>query len=130
MLIELPPPTDIQVVDIVVPDNKRPGDEVTISWTVQNTSDIVASGRWTDALYLSRDATWDVGDKLLGRKDFSGVLNPDGTYTLSLTTTLPGASAGDYRVIVRTDVRNQLHEDVGEANNRSEEHTSELHYLI
>src|SRR3546814_20202117 len=95
MLIELPPPTDIQVVDIVVPDNKRPGDEVTISWTVQNTSDIVASGRWTDALYLSRDATWDVGDKLLGRKDFSGVLNPDGTYTLSLTTTLPGASAGD-----------------------------------
>src|SRR3546814_13249906 len=73
----------------------------------------------TDTLfpYTTLFRSWDVGDKLLGRKDFSGVLNPDGTYTLSLTTTLPGASAGDYRVIVRTDVRNQLHEDVGEANN-------------
>src|SRR3546814_12280087 len=72
----------------------------------------------TDTLfpYTTLFRSWDVGDKLLGRKDFSGVLNPDGTYTLSLTTTLPGASAGDYRVIVRTDVRNQLPEDVGEAN--------------
>src|SRR3546814_12331859 len=73
----------------------------------------------TDTLfpYTTLFRSWDVGDKLLGRKDFSGVLNPDGTYTLSLTTTLPGASAGDYRVIVRTAVRNQLTEDVGEANN-------------
>src|SRR3546814_16227859 len=97
MLIELPPPTDIQVVDIVVPDNKRPGDEVTISWTVQNTSDIVASGRWTDALYLSRAATWDVGDKLLGRKDLRGVLNPTATYKLTLTPPPPGASPDDLR---------------------------------
>src|SRR3546814_5930775 len=56
--------------------------------------DVIASGSWTDAVYLSRDATWDVGDKLLGRADFSGTLLPDGSYTLSLDTTLPGAAAG------------------------------------
>ncbi|MFA7603825.1 MAG: CARDB domain-containing protein, partial [Novosphingobium sp.] len=117
MVIELPPPTDVQVVDITVPDNKEPGDLVTINWTVRNTSAVMASGSWSDAVYLSRDATWDVNDRLLGYGNFTGTLLPDGTYTLSLNTTLPGASAGEYRVIVRADVRNQLHEDVGEGNN-------------
>src|SRR3546814_20158914 len=79
--------------------------------------DVIASGSWTDAVYLSGGATWDVGDKLLGRADFSGTLLPDGSYTLSLDTTLPGAAAGDYRVIVRTDVRNPLYEDTGEGTN-------------
>src|SRR5690606_3630730 len=53
----------------------------------------------------------------LGRGDFSGNLLPGQSYTLNLDTTLPGAAAGEYRIIVRTDVRNQLHEDTGEANN-------------
>src|SRR3546814_8440351 len=115
MVIELPPPTDIEVRDIVIPGDRQSGDPVTVSWTVRNISDVIASGSWTDAVYLSRDATWDVGDNLLGRADFSGTLLPDGSYTLSLDTTLPGAAAGDYRVIVRTDVRNQLYEDTGES---------------
>src|SRR3546814_2048308 len=101
MIFELPPPTDIEVRDIVIPGDRQSGDPVTVSWTVRNISDVIASGSWTDAVYLSRDATWDVGDKLLGRADFSGTLLPDGSYTLSLDTTLPGAAAGDYRVIVR-----------------------------
>src|SRR3546814_1777364 len=88
MVIELPPPTDIEVRDIVIPGDRQSGDPVTVSWTVRNISDVIASGSWTDAVYLSRDATWDVGDKLLGRADFSGTLLPDGSYTLSLDTTL------------------------------------------
>ncbi|HEY6816092.1 MAG TPA: CARDB domain-containing protein, partial [Croceibacterium sp.] len=117
LIVDLPPPTDIQVTDIVVPDNLEAGDPVRISWTVENTSGVTASGSWTDAVYLSADATWDIGDKLLGRGDFSGTLTQGQSYTLTLDSTLPGAAAGNYRVIVRTDVRNQLHEDIGEANN-------------
>ena len=119
MVIDLPPPSDIQVTGITVPADGRPGDPLTISWTVKNTSTVTASGSWTDAVYLSSDATWDIGDKLLGRGDFSGTLLADGSYTLNLTTTMPGASPGNYRIIVRTDARNQLHEDTGEANNTS-----------
>src|SRR3546814_7775450 len=77
MVIELPPPTDIEVRDIVIPGDRQSGDPVTVSWTVRNISDVIASGSWTDAVYLSRDATWDVGDKLLGRADFSVTLLPD-----------------------------------------------------
>src|SRR3546814_9658303 len=98
MVIELPPPTDIEVRDIVIPGDRQSGDPVTVSWTVRNISDVIASGSWTDAVYLSRDATLDVGDKLLSRSDFSGTLLPAGRYPLSLYTTLPGAAAGDYRV--------------------------------
>lgn len=83
MVIELPPPTDIQVTDIVAPDNKQAGDPVTISWTVTNKSTVTASGSWSDAVYLSRDATWDVGDKFLGRANFAGSLLADQSYTLS-----------------------------------------------
>ena len=88
-----------------------------MTYTVENISDVLATGSWTDAVYLSADATWDIGDRLLGRGSFSGNLAPGEDYTLTLDATLPGAAAGEYRVIVRTDVRNQLHEDVGEANN-------------
>src|SRR3546814_9116542 len=58
MVIELPPPTDIEVRDIVIPGDRQSGDPVTVSWTVRNISDVIASGSWTDAVYLSRDATW------------------------------------------------------------------------
>src|SRR3546814_1846874 len=108
--------TDIEVRDIVIPGDRQSGDPVTVSWTVRNFSDVIASGSWTDAVYLSRDATWDVGDILLGRADFSGTLLPDGRYTRSLATTLPGTAAGDSRVLVRTDVRNQLYVATGAGN--------------
>ena len=117
MIVELPPPTDIQVIDILAPDNKQAGDPISVSWTVKNTSLVTASGSWSDAVYLSRDATWDIGDRLLGRATFSGTLLADQTYTLNLDTTLPGAAGGEYRIIVRADSRNQLFEDVGEGNN-------------
>src|SRR3546814_14434843 len=111
MVIELPPPTDIEVRDIVIPGDRQSGDPVTVSWTVRNISDVIASGSWTDAVYLSRDATWDVGDKLLGRADFSGTLLPDGSYTPSLDPTLPGEAAGHSPGMLRTQVRKPLYEN-------------------
>ena len=117
VLIDQPPPTDIRVDNIVVPASAEPGDPVTVRWTVENTSAVTANGSWTDAVYLSADATWDINDTLLGYGDFSGSLTTGQTYTRELTTSLPGTAAGDYRVIVRTDARNQLAEDTGDANN-------------
>jgi len=66
MLIELPPPADLQVDSITVPAEAYSGDPVTISWTVFNRSTENITGLWADAVYLSADATWDLGDKLIG----------------------------------------------------------------
>ncbi|MBL8533517.1 MAG: putative Ig domain-containing protein, partial [Betaproteobacteria bacterium] len=119
MVIELPPPTDLAVTDVNVPAQARSGEPVALSWTVTNQSTVAASGTWTDSLFLSEDSVWDINDRPLGRGTHSGTLNSGESYTLSLDTLMPGTAPGRYRVIVRTDIFNQVHEGVDEANNRT-----------
>ena len=120
MIIELPPPTDLQVTDIVVPATARSGEPITISWTVSNASQTEpAIGTWSDTAYLSTDATWDLHDVPIGRLSHSGTLNPGESYTLSLDTLMPPATPGQYRVIVRTDIFNQIYEREFDVNNKT-----------
>ena len=118
MLIDLPPPSDLQVDSIAVPAPADVGEEITITWIVTNHSSTEdATGRWADAVYLSADAVWDLGDLRLGTVDIEEVLNPGGSYSASLTVMLPPALAADYRLIVRTDVYDDVYESVWNANN-------------
>ncbi len=119
MIIELPPPADLVVTDITIPAQGKSGDPITLHWTVQNNSDEPAVGSRWDTAYLSTDATWDIHDVPLGRASFSGTLAPDGTYELTLATLLPPATPGQYRVIVRTDIFNQVYEAEYDANNKT-----------
>jgi hypothetical protein len=126
MVIELPPPTDLVVTAVTVPADVRSGQPISLSWTVRNNTDLLppeqqqtASGSWTDSLFLSEDAVWDISDRPLGRASFSGTLLAGQEYTLSLDALMPAAAPGHYRVIVRTDIFNQLHEGVNEVNNRT-----------
>jgi large repetitive protein len=119
VIFELPPPTDLQVARVDVPAAARSGEPVSVSWTVTNASlTEAASGQWSDTLYLSADATWDIHDVPLGRRSFSGTLLPGQEYTLTLDTLLPPAAPGTYRVIVRTDIFNQVYEREFDANNQ------------
>jgi subtilase family serine protease len=120
MVIELPPPTDLVVTDILIPTEARVGEPVHFEWTVTNQSvDIPAAGTWTDSLFLSTDATWDISDRPLGRATFTGTLTPGASYTLTLDTALPPATPGQFRVVGRTDIFDQVYESVNEANNRT-----------
>ena len=90
LIIEVPPPSDLQVTSISIPSSAKVGDPLTISWTVTNAhDDNSAEGRWSDAAYLSSDNVWDIGDIPLGR---AAITQPDGlapgaSYTASLNTT-------------------------------------------
>ncbi len=117
VIFELPPPTDLQVTEVVVPANAKSGESITLGWTVQNASAEPAVGQWSDTLYLSSDATWDISDVPLGRMGYSGTLAPNETYSQTLTTLLPPATPGQYRVITRTDIFNQIYEREFDANN-------------
>lgn len=75
-----------------------------------------AGGRWTDAVYLSADPLWDSGDTLVGRVVHSGSLAVGQNYPGELQASLPAVNPGQYHVIVRTDVRNQVRES-DETNN-------------
>ncbi|MDH5639643.1 MAG: putative Ig domain-containing protein, partial [Nitrospira sp.] len=118
LVIELPPPADLEVQAITTGGTVRVGDPLSVSWTVINHGPNVATGTWTDSVYLSTDDTWDLSDRLLGQQSFSGPVAQLGTYTLSLDAVTPPVAAGQYRVIVRTDIRNQVYEDANEGNNR------------
>ena len=67
MRIETPPPADLVVTNVVVPNSAQIGDEIEVTFTIQNTSINPAYGRWTDALYLSADNAWDLNDIQIGK---------------------------------------------------------------
>src|SRR6056297_3498669 len=119
MLITLPPPSDLQVVDVSAAASGQVGDISSVTWTVQNTGDERARARIADAVYLSADNVWEVGDLLLGRVDPIGVrtLNPGDTYTSTLDFEIPATLPGDYRIIVRTDIFDDVFEGENNRNN-------------
>ncbi|HEV6968860.1 CARDB domain-containing protein, partial [Roseateles sp.] len=130
MRIETPPPADLVVTNVVVPASAKVGDEVEITFTIQNSSINPAYGRWTDALYLSADNAWDLNDIAIGKVAHVGDLGANGTYTATLKAKLPPLKDGSWRVIVRPDLYNEVFEGritytetglnlpPGEANNR------------
>ena len=85
------------------------GQNFTINYTVQNTSDaITLASSWTDSLYLSFDGTFDAGDKLIGRVTHAGALAGHSSYNGSLTAPLPGAVDGNYHIIIVADSRGNV----------------------
>ncbi|MCA2657680.1 MAG: carboxypeptidase regulatory-like domain-containing protein, partial [Microcystis sp. M049S2] len=114
--IILPPPADLVVGTITIPVNGTPGQNATISYTVNNQSTNEAIGTWEDTIYLSRDNQWDVNDAFFGRVSQTGPVAGGGSYSKTVTATLPGVATGDYYVIVRSDIRNYIPES-NEANN-------------
>ncbi|MDB9444753.1 CARDB domain-containing protein [Anabaena sp. CS-542/02] len=112
----IPIPSDLVVTDITIPEAGIPGQTTSISYTVTNQGTDTAYGSWTDAIYLSKDNQWDISDTLVGQVNHSGDIATGGSYTKTLNSIIPGVNLGDYHVIVRTDIRNQIPE-VNESNN-------------
>ncbi|PSF27588.1 hypothetical protein C7H19_24935, partial [Aphanothece hegewaldii CCALA 016] len=117
IIFEFAPPSDLQVDGILAPVTAHSGDTVAIQWTVTNRGENAASGQWSDAVYLSLDTVWDINDPLVGRLSFNGILEGEQSYTQILETFLPPALPGQYRLIVRPDIYNQIEEATNEANN-------------
>ncbi|RLB90874.1 MAG: hypothetical protein DRH50_11770, partial [Deltaproteobacteria bacterium] len=133
MIIDLAPPTDLMVEEITVPETGEVSEPITVTYTVKNvtTNNEHAKGYWADSLYISADAVWDLGDKLIGRVELEPDpdnpgkmrpifrdLAPDESYTGSLTGILPAVLPGDYRIIVRTDIFDDINEGANDANNK------------
>ena len=72
-------------------------------------------------MFLSRDGTWDLGDRWMGtltpNQGKLVTLGADESYTSRLTMDLPAALPDDYRVIVRTDIFDDIFEGPDNDNN-------------
>ncbi|MCF4969756.1 CARDB domain-containing protein, partial [Nostoc sp. CMAA1605] len=112
----LPPPSDLIVTNITVPANGIPGEAINISYTITNQGTDAAIGSWYDAVYISADTQWDIGDTLVGQVFHTGDVDGGASYSGVLQATLPGITPGNYYAIVRSDIRNQVPE-VNQTNN-------------
>jgi subtilase family serine protease len=130
--LTLPPPSDLQVTGIEAPSTAQAGDSVTVSWTIENIGDNPATGTMREGLFLSQDSTWDPGDPFLGSLGRSISLDPGqskrGTMDVNLAKAykagkdgeisrpLPGVPPGEYHVLVRTDIADNIRERNNENN--------------
>ena len=114
--VSLAPPADLVVGTVDLPSNTVPGRSATISFSINNEGVNPAMGSWSDSVYLSLDDTWDINDAFFGVATHSGTVDGGSSYSNSVTATLPGVTPGQYKVIVRSDIRNRIPES-DETNN-------------
>ncbi len=117
IVIQLPPPSDLEVVNVSVPSTAKPGEPINLSWTVKNNSPESAKGTWFDTVYLSSNSVWDPSDPIVGRMSYTGNLQAGQSYVRQLNAKLPAVIPGNYRFIVRTDTFDNIYESTSESNN-------------
>jgi subtilase family serine protease len=119
LILDYPPPSDLQVTTITAPSSATIGQPVTLTWMVTNNGPNAASGRWSDAVYFSPTTTWAVSNPFVGRVEFTGTLQPGQSYTQTLQANVPSLTPGPYYVIVRADIFSEVFEGPFRSNNTS-----------
>jgi hypothetical protein len=99
------PTYDLSVTDITAPATGRPGETVSIAYTVRNLSENAVGGSWFDSAYLSSDTSFELDDLLMGRVAHLGGIAAGATYDETVHATLPAVADGNYYVIVVADSR-------------------------
>ncbi len=106
---------DVVVTNIIAPAIGQPGQSVPFVWTIRNIGPVVATGPWSDQLFLSSDAAIG-GDQFLASAFFSGTLNPGQSLTRTQQVTLPAFGTGNRFFVAEVDAGNSLFEE-NETNN-------------
>lgn len=109
--IEMPLPADLQITNIKAAKGSYfVGDSIKLIYTIQNQGINPVKGIEEEQFYLSKNTVWDIEDITLGNTSSTLNLPPGGTTTFEKSFILNNASVGDYYLIARTDVKNQIPE--------------------
>lgn len=100
--------SNLAVQSITLPPSATVGQNVSISFSVQNTTTIPIDGSWTDSVYLSRSAALGPDAVLFTRVPHNGGLAALASYTGTASAALPNLIAGHYFVIVVSDTASQV----------------------
>ena len=111
-----PLPCDLIVIGIEHPEEAESGENLTVSWQVNNIGTHAASGTVRDAVYLSNDDGWSSDDVMLGYMESTVNIPPYESLPRELTAKVQGVPEGDYRVIVKTNIQYALNETSYENN--------------
>ena len=106
-----PAPSDLIVENIMKPDSVFLGYTLdTAKWVIKNIAANAATGVSTDGIYLSINNTLDSTAVLLGIKNKSINMGPLARDTISLQPLVTNVTEGNYHVIVKTDLLNNIPE--------------------
>lgn len=117
--IELTPPPDLEVVQVITPKFAFSGQQSKITWKVVNTGKgTTKSNPWYDQLYLATDSSMDL-TKAIRLKEYAheGALKTTEFYTQTPQVLIPEGLSGRYYLIVRADSRDAVYEHAGDNNN-------------
>lgn len=120
------PPCDLIVTQISAASVATVGSPLTVSWTVQNIGENAISGYIKDGIYLSHDTLFDNNDVLIGTFSYSAYLGVFGSIQRTANCTVQDVTAGDYYVLVRTNIMNAFNEVSFTNNAQSATSTTEV----
>ncbi|MCC8145044.1 MAG: PKD domain-containing protein [Bacteroidales bacterium] len=117
--ITLPPLPDLQVTEIIPPDNFYSGQDITVRAQISNLGVAnIVSKSWVDALYLSFTEDLNLENAIfLGSKSKNGTLNQDESYNVEFTCRIPLEYYGRAYFIVCTDINDRIFEHANSGNN-------------
>jgi subtilase family serine protease len=106
--------------DLIVSNATAPSSAVLgridISFTVKNQGTSATPGFWSNAVYLSTDATYDFFDTNVASDFEFSPLNAGSSFTINPTANLPGVAAGQYYLLFIADSNHSVTES-DETNN-------------
>ena len=119
MVVQLTPPPNLRVSSVSVIGNIFSGKMASGGWTVVNEGlGITGKVNWSDAVFMSADEHLDSTDTLLDLVPHSGVLASGSRYRVSTSSLrIPGGKYGNFSLIVRTDINNEVFEGLDENDN-------------
>jgi hypothetical protein len=96
---------DLVIDTVVAPLTAYTGQQIEIEWIVRNAGTGGTQGTlWSDAVYLSSDATFNAGlDIYLGSVQNLAALEDGQSYTHDATLILPNNTVGNYYIFVHSD---------------------------
>lgn len=111
---------DLAVTGFSGPQAAAAGQQIQVSWQVNNPSTAPVPGGWYDRVYLSEDALWDLEDIPLAWDAHQDAdLAPGAAFTWFQNLALPLAAPGDYHLILQVDNSSQRLERDEQNNSRS-----------
>ena len=108
---------DLQVSGVNSPQSVAAGRSFDVSWIVRNLGESATLNDWQDAVYISEDLVLDASDILIGVVPHTGGLASQSNYSRSLTIAAVPDIQGIFHVLVQTDRRRQVSEDLNRLNN-------------
>lgn len=118
LLINPAPVPDLQVVSVGAPTAAFSGDDITVTYLVENRGVVKATGGWRDFVYLSPDSVFNLSNATLIKQNIiSNELDVDSSYTIMSSGQVPYSFFGTYWVHVVTDQPDDVYEQPFDDNN-------------